>query len=594
MAEERCVHGLLAGQCGECRPAPPGLPAKVYVTDGGAVFHRNTTCRALLDGQRRARRLGRDTHDPGLVPLTEALAKGRAACAPCFPAHYARVQAGPGLDMSTAARWTPRIPGPSHTAAPSRRSPLPIPLPEPRGHQRDVVFLRTQGHCVVLGTAGSGKTTMALHRAHFLAHAPGIGGPTLLVTFNRALATSLRTLVGDAGGALRIATYHQFAQSCLRESTGGAAPAPFRHKPHLVEAALARVRAERPGAAVLERPAAFFVDELRWMAGHGVTDRATYVSGRTPRLGRGRPLSMPDREAAFDVYETYLRLREPHAPYDWDDVATAVRRALEADGAPRRYRHVVVDEGQDFTPEMIRGLAAAVPDDGSLTFFADYAQQVYGSRMSWRSLGLDVPEGPVRFVDNHRNSAPIAALAGAAARMPHFTDEVELVEPRPPVTAGPRPTVFQAPDEAGQLRMAARAALAQYGERQRVAVLMPTREHEKRLLPLLECGGTVTVRRLDAELSGWTPHGPLLSYGTYFAAKGLEFDSVVLPLCDAERLPHPDAVAAHGEAEARARQARALYVALTRARRSLLLLHSGQLTDLLPDEMSDLFVRVAA
>ncbi|MFF9554225.1 hypothetical protein ACF1DY_00110 [Streptomyces albus] len=61
-------------------------------------------------------------------------------------------------------------------------------MPEPKGHQRDVVYLRAEGHCVVLGTAGSGKSMMALHRAHFLAHAPGIGDPTLLVTFNRALA----------------------------------------------------------------------------------------------------------------------------------------------------------------------------------------------------------------------------------------------------------------------------------------------------------------------------------------------------------------------------------------------------------------------
>lgn len=97
--------------------------------------------------------------------------------------------------------------------------------------------------------------------------------------------------------------------------------------------------------------------------------------------------------------------------------------------------------------------------------------------------------------------------------------------------------------------------------------------------------------RLDRHLEGWV-EGPGLCYGTYSAAKGLEFDSVILPRCDADRLPHPEEVAAHGPVEARAREARQLYVALTRARTDLFLLHSGPLTDLLPDEMSDLFHRV--
>ena len=42
-------------------------------------------------------------------------------------------------------------------------------LPTPVGKQADVVSLAPSGHHVVLGTAGSGKTTMAMLRAMFLA-----------------------------------------------------------------------------------------------------------------------------------------------------------------------------------------------------------------------------------------------------------------------------------------------------------------------------------------------------------------------------------------------------------------------------------------
>jgi hypothetical protein len=37
-------------------------------------------------------------------------------------------------------------------------------LPQPKGRQSDVIYLPGVGHQVVLGTAGTGKTTMAMLR----------------------------------------------------------------------------------------------------------------------------------------------------------------------------------------------------------------------------------------------------------------------------------------------------------------------------------------------------------------------------------------------------------------------------------------------
>lgn len=57
---------------------------------------------------------------------------------------------------------------------------------KPDGKQKEVLALPATGHIVVLGTAGSGKTTMALFRAIGLANLPS--HPNVLVaTFNRAL-----------------------------------------------------------------------------------------------------------------------------------------------------------------------------------------------------------------------------------------------------------------------------------------------------------------------------------------------------------------------------------------------------------------------
>ena len=91
-----------------------------------------------------------------------------------------------------------------------------MPFPVPVERQREVVYLPAKGHHVVLGTAGSGKTTMAILRAAFLAdpELPG-NGPVLLLTYNKALGSYIRTI---SQGRLRNVTvehYHKFARGYL-------------------------------------------------------------------------------------------------------------------------------------------------------------------------------------------------------------------------------------------------------------------------------------------------------------------------------------------------------------------------------------------
>jgi DNA helicase IV len=89
-------------------------------------------------------------------------------------------------------------------------------LPPPVGKQKEVVTLAPEGHVVVLGTAGSGKTTMAIHRAAFVAdERADHGGRTLLVTFNRALVTYLEHLFPPELRDVDVRTYHHFARGYL-------------------------------------------------------------------------------------------------------------------------------------------------------------------------------------------------------------------------------------------------------------------------------------------------------------------------------------------------------------------------------------------
>lgn len=87
VSDERCIHDMLPGQCGQrpCKDTPRGLTARVYITEGGDVFHRLATCEALREGQRKARGRGQEIHEPRAMDVLDALAIHRAACIPCFP-----------------------------------------------------------------------------------------------------------------------------------------------------------------------------------------------------------------------------------------------------------------------------------------------------------------------------------------------------------------------------------------------------------------------------------------------------------------------------------------------------------------------------
>lgn len=346
----------------------------------------------------------------------------------------------------------------------------------------------------------------------------------------------------------------------------------------LCEIAVAEARAAGETRAVLKRPIDLLVEEFRWLAQHGITTSDAYVAAE--RVGRaGTRIVRADRPAVFNIYQRYKALRNAAGKdYDWQDLSHTVLSELTSDCGNRIYRHVVIDEGQDLSPMELLSLAAAVPPDGSLTFFGDMAQQIYGNKMSWRNAGLSVSD-VWEFEENYRNTQQIAQLALALAEMPSFPDDADLVSPKAPTADGPLPALvsFTSSAESAEDQFVVQLA-TRLGSTNKVAVLFRDREQEdnfKRLLPS-------PATRLHKELKHW-PSGPGVFHGTYHSAKGLEFDAVILPHLSASRLPHPQDVAAFGENDAAARDSRLLYVGLTRAKSTLVLTHTGSVTRLLPD-----------
>ena len=217
---------------------------------------------------------------------------------------------------------------------------------KPQGKQYEVLALPANGHIVVLGTAGSGKTTIALLRACHLANILN-GGRVLLVTFNRALAEYIRGMSNLGLTNLVVENYHKFARGYLysrgKMSNLNGILDPVG-KMNLIEVAVKSMKKKFPRESTFHRPKEFFVDEISFIQKFGFSDFVAY--NEAERIGRAAAnIKREKRKWVFAVYEKYIRLREESGyQYDWDDLAFYAYKEMQDDDGERRYKHIIVDD----------------------------------------------------------------------------------------------------------------------------------------------------------------------------------------------------------------------------------------------------------
>lgn len=460
-----------------------------------------------------------------------------------------------------------------------------VSLPQPKGDQIKVLCLPEVGHYVVLGTAGSGKTTLAIQRAAYLAKRTKTDHRVLLVTFNKSLVTYLNAISEGSLSKVDVHHYHKFAKGYLSNAGilgkyGDIVNNDYR-KFELIKKAIDEVIEEKGKNSTLSRAPEVFKEEVSWMQKMGITTLHEYINAE--RIGRaGTRINKDKRKYFFYVYEKYLEIRGRYEyRYDWDDIAYAVKERLENDKSERMYKHIIIDEGQDLSPVMLRSLTLAIPEDGSITFFGDVAQQIYGGRISWRNAGLNVKTNEIwKFDQNYRNSKEIAKLAIAISKLPCFDKNVDLVTPKHPVASGPKPVLIQFDHETKEINWVVDNA-PKLAKTQTVGILVRTRDIVRKIISKLNYRD-ISCQELHGNMSRWES-SPGISVGTYHSAKGLEFDTVLIPYCSKSRIPDQERLKAlEDDKEVLSEESKLIYVAVTRARRGLILTYTGEITEVVP------------
>jgi len=198
----------------------------------------------------------------------------------------------------------------------------------------------------------------------------------------------------------------------------------------------------------------------------------------------------------------------------------------ERPGIPLRYRHVAVDEVQDFSLLELRVIRDCLSDAPSMTLAGDTQQQTaaHAGSSSWAELlgGLELPAPELRTLRvAYRSTREIVAFSRAVLG--------PLAEDEPPdvLRSGPPVEIFPFTDAGACVAFLSEALrrLAEEEPLASVAVLTPSSEISALYAEGLEQS---EVPRLRHVVGGRFAFAPGVEVTEIEQAKGLEFDYVVL------------------------------------------------------------------
>lgn len=439
--------------------------------------------------------------------------------------------------------------------------------------QRQLVEREYNGPARVAGSAGTGKTIVALHRAVYLArHNPN--ARVLLTTFSENLANALRArlrvLIGNEPriaerievhamdaigqrlyeanfGPAQIASRAQI-QKLLREAAGQAAPHKFGH--HFLVTEWEQV-----------------VDAWQLDSWEAYRD--------VPRLGRKTRLPEKQRALLWSIFERVRAGLKGQNLITWAQLFTRLANHFAKTGRPP-FDFAVVDEAQDLNIAQLRFLAAMGDSrPNALLFAGDLGQRIFQQPFSWQALGVNIRGRSHTLKINYRTSHQIRTHADRLLG-PEISDVDGNTEDRRGTMS-----VFNGPPPCIETFDTMESESAAIGEwiRQRIADGVAPHEiaifvrSEAQLDRAHEAASrsTFPVNVLDEHVESKAAH---ISIGTMHLAKGLEFRAVAVIACDDQVIPLQRRIETIGDEadleEVYNSERHLLYVACTRARDHLL------------------------
>lgn len=452
--------------------------------------------------------------------------------------------------------------------------------------QRQWVEREYNGPARVSGSAGTGKTVVALHRAVFLVRA-NPNARVLLTTFSHILANALRAklrrLISSEphlAERLEVHSINAIGSRLYKSHFGQANVAPREVISELLKEASKEVGNHKFSAPFLLTEWEQVVDAWQLETWESYRD--------VVRLGRKTRLPEPQRAVLWSIFEGVRAGLSSRNMITLSGMFTKLAAVIAKTKSPP-YDFAVVDEAQDISIAHLRflaGLGGHRPD--ALFFASDLGQRIFQQPFSWLALGVDIRGRSRTLRVNYRTSHQIRMQADRLLA-PEVSDADGNKEER-----GRTVSVFNGPAPDIQVLSSQEEEIAWVGGWISESAKKGVAPHEfgifVRSVAELDRASAAVKRAgipfkiLDEYVETTSGH---VSISTMHLAKGLEFRAVVVMACDDEVIPLQERIETVADdadlEEVYDTERHLLYVACTRARDFLLVTSVDPASEFLDD-----------
>lgn len=451
--------------------------------------------------------------------------------------------------------------------------------------QRQLVERDFSGPARVSGSAGTGKTIVALHRAVHLART-NPDARVLLTTFSDTLANALRE-------KLRRLIY---SEPKLAERLEVHAMNAIGRR--LYELNIGRVQVADSDLIkdilvnVAVGQGTRYSRNFLWSEWQQVADAWQLPSWEAyrdvARLGRKTRLPEPQRRSLWSIFDLVRSTLKSRDLSTFAEIFTHLATRIAASKNPP-FDFCVVDEAQDISIPQLRFLAAlGAGRPNSLFFAGDLGQRIFQQPFSWKSLGVDIRGRSKTLRVNYRTSHQIRQHADRLLG-PEVSDVDGNTEERRGTTSvfnGPAPMInsLGSPEEEIETVAAWLNACINEGLKpHEMGIFVRSSDELERADMAVKRAG-LNSKILDEHLEATNDY---ISIGTMHLAKGLEFRAVAVMACDDEIIPlqaRIETVADDADLqEVYDTERHLLYVACTRARDYLIVTSGDVPSEFLED-----------
>ncbi|GAA0076600.1 hypothetical protein UT300005_09780 [Clostridium sp. CTA-5] len=313
--------------------------------------------------------------------------------------------------------------------------------------QKRIIEGKPNGHSLIKGVAGSGKTTVAANKIPLLLrhYCPSKDDSVLMVTYNKALQKYVSVIYDNIkdeinaqanlfdeenSSKLYIKTinsimymYFNSYKNQYNEKLTIASPKECKNE--LIDAINFVSNKYENVEVINSKYLQFIKEEIIWIKACNYMDLQEYQCvdriGRVININSDGPQKLrknsKQRNAIFDVLLKYNDNLKKINKVDLQDMALIALKEAEKCHI-EKYTHILIDESQDLTRVQLEFLKILYNKKAysSITFISDVAQSIYSQawlikNRSFTSLGYDMTGKSNALTKNYRTTTQIAEAA---------------------------------------------------------------------------------------------------------------------------------------------------------------------------------------